>query len=140
IALAVSGCGNFFTKRTDNPSGSTSSKFAYVANFNNGGAGSISPFTLDTATGALTANGSPVSTSVSSGTGGDGPTSLAIVLGKFLYSVNDGAGVSGFSIKSDGTLIAVNGSPFRSGGNGSSIVGTPNGKFVYAASTANNEI
>src|SRR6185436_5416026 len=124
--LPVSGCGNFFTDRTDNGGGS-SSKFAYVTNFNGGGAGSVSSFSVDTTTGLLTSLG----TAVATGAGGisDGPAALTIS-GNFLYTANDGGGISAFTINTtNGALTEVSGSPFAADIFPTAIVAHPNGKF-----------
>src|SRR5437588_5441676 len=81
----LGGCPGFFTPRTDT-GGTTSStpKFAFVANFQNATAGSISAFTINSTTGALTTAQSAVSTGSTSAT--NGPAALVTVRNQFLYS------------------------------------------------------
>src|SRR5438309_963256 len=115
--FTLAGCsGGFFSSRTDScgsgfftanctTTGSTP-KFAFVANFQNGTAGSISIFTIDSTTGALTSTGGTVSTGSTTAT--NGPASLVTVLGKYLYSANDGGSVSAFSVNTtSGALTAI---------------------------------
>ncbi|MEO5937060.1 MAG: hypothetical protein ABIP81_07585, partial [Terriglobales bacterium] len=62
-AVLFAGCGSsFFTDRVDSGGGTTTARFAYVANFNNGGAGTVTGFTVNTTTGALTGTGQAAST------------------------------------------------------------------------------
>src|SRR5256885_1743592 len=96
LALSLTGCPGFFTPRTDTGGTTSTPKFAFVANFQNAVAGSISIFTINSTTGALTSAQSPVATGTTTST--NGPAALATVLGKFLYSANDGGTVSGFSV------------------------------------------
>src|SRR5206468_12524394 len=133
LLITLAGCGDFFTPRTD--STTTVSKFAFAANFQNATAGSISVFTLNTTTGALTTVGSAVSTG--SGATSFGPAALATVAGKFLYSANDGGTVSAFSVNTtSGALTAISGSPFSTAGNHpNSIVAHTTGKFLYVANS-----
>jgi 6-phosphogluconolactonase (cycloisomerase 2 family) len=104
-------------------------KFAYVANT---AGNSVSAFTVDLSTGALTAvAGSPFSTGASTT-----PKSVAADrTGKFLYTANSGTGdVSAFTINSDGSLTAVAGSPFSTGGTApTSVFVDPSGRFLFAA-------
>jgi 6-phosphogluconolactonase len=92
-----------------------SGKFAYVAN---AGDNTVSGYTINSATGALTAiAGSPFAS------GGSGPLSVAVdPSGKFAYVVNGsvtdfaGVNVSGYTINSTtGALTAIAGSPFAAG-------------------------
>ena len=53
-AVLFAGCGSgFFTDRVDTGTGGTTARFAYVANFNNGGAGTVTGFTVNTTTRVL---------------------------------------------------------------------------------------
>jgi 6-phosphogluconolactonase (cycloisomerase 2 family) len=130
------GCSGFFTDRattTTTPNGSTS--FAFVSNFNNAATGSISIYNRDTGTGALTANGS-IATGDSSDGRSFGPAALATAnSGSFLYSANDGGGISAFAVNSsNGALTTVSGSPFLTGLLvPTAIAVDPTSKFVYAA-------
>ncbi|HUR36413.1 MAG TPA: beta-propeller fold lactonase family protein, partial [Terriglobales bacterium] len=70
------------------------------------------------------------------GAAADGPGAVLVVLGKFLYSANDGGSVSGFTIdNTTGVLTAMSGSPFAAGISPSSLAADPAGKFLYAANT-----
>src|ERR1700693_6211797 len=76
------------TPSSSNPTGAVP-KFAYAANFNGGGAGSVSAYTVNSGTGALTAvSGSPFA--AGTGTVAVGADSA----GKFVYAANQGGGVS----------------------------------------------
>ena len=98
-----------------NPSGvavDPTGKFVYVANFSNNGVGSVSGFTINPATGALTPiAGSPFTT-------GTGPLYVTVdPTGKFVYVTNGSStNVSGFSIDpATGALTPLAGSPFPAG-------------------------
>jgi 6-phosphogluconolactonase (cycloisomerase 2 family) len=93
--------------------------------------GSISGYSIDGATGALTViTGSPFET-------GEGPGPIAIdPLGKFLYVGNEddspGGDVTGFTIDgTTGALTTMAGSPFLSGSGALTVVIAPSGKFGY---------
>src|SRR3954468_19874538 len=90
VAVALISCGGFFTNRSDS-GGGTGSNVLYVANFNGGGTGTLSLFNVNNTSAGLSAVGNDASTGNS--TLANGPTSLAIVASKFLYSANDGGGV-----------------------------------------------
>lgn len=140
LLISMPGCGSgFFTDRTDGGgSGGTTARFAYVANFNNGGAGSISGFTVNSSSGALNTTGQTVSTG---GVAAEGPAAVLVVLSKFLYSANDGGSVSGFTIDNiTGVLTAMFGSPFAAGVSPSALASDPSGKFLYAANTGGGTI
>src|SRR6266702_4301554 len=108
---------------TVDPSG----KFAYVANYHSA---NISAFTIDAATGALTAvAGSPFAA-------GTNPFSIAVdPSGKFAYVANQNSNnVSAFTIDATtGALTAVAGSPFAAGTSPDSVAVAPSGKFLYVA-------
>jgi 6-phosphogluconolactonase (cycloisomerase 2 family) len=114
-------------------------RFVYVVN-NDSGLGSISAYTLDSETGALTpVAGSPFAT-------GFGPASMVIdPTGKFAYVNNEddspGGDVSGYTIDAaTGALTAMAGSPFLSGSGALSIALAPSGKFGYVGSGAGAQI
>ncbi|MCU1286325.1 MAG: 6-phosphogluconolactonase, cycloisomerase 2 family [Acidobacteriales bacterium] len=137
-ALLLAGCGNFFTPITSTATTATP-KFAYVANFQNATAGSISAFTLNSTTGALTQVGSAVATGPNSTS--FGPASLVTVLGKYLYSANDGGTVTAFSINTTTGAITIIGAPFTTGGNNpNSLAADAAGKFLYVANFGSNTI
>ncbi len=151
FALLSVGCGGFFSQRTDTcgsgfftsncntNGGGTASKFAFVANFQNATSGSVSVFTIDSTTGALTSTGSSFSTGTTTLT--NGPASLITVLGKYLYTANDGGSISAFTINtSTGALSAISGSPFPAGTNPNSIIADPSGKFIYTANSGSRDI
>jgi 6-phosphogluconolactonase len=114
-------------------------QFLYVLNQGSGSApGSISAFSIDTNRGLLTPlAGSPFATLAN-------PTAMAISpSSNFLYVANGTQHkISAFAIASDGTLSAVAGSPFDTGGgtNISWVVVDPKGRFVYGADFANSTI
>ncbi len=108
-----------------------SSKFVYVVNqdFNDIG-GSISAYTVDGNTGALTAVGSPFAT-------GQGPASMAIdPSGRFAYVNNEfddpNGDISGYTIDATtGALTAMLGSPFLSASGAFAVAVAPSGEFGY---------
>jgi 6-phosphogluconolactonase len=111
------------------------------------GPNSVSAFSISS-TGALTSvAGSPLATG-GTGTGGGYYASnrvAAAIAGNFLYASNCGSNnVSGFSINTaTGTLTAVPGSPFPTGGTcgpGGAVEVTPNNQFLYAANAGSNNI
>ena len=121
------------------PSGS----FLYASNYNDP-MGSISAYTIDPNTGALTQiAGSPFATE----SGYPGPSRLAIdPTGKFLYvglngTVNANNQVAAFSINSStGELTAVTGSPFMTGNGPLSVAVDQTGKYLYTANSFDNTI
>src|ERR1051325_1694544 len=92
LMLVLAGCPGFFQPRSSTGT-TTTPKFAFVANFQGSTAGTISVFTINSTTGALTSAQSPVATGTTAAT--NGPAALVTVLGKYLYSANDGGTVSG---------------------------------------------
>jgi 6-phosphogluconolactonase len=116
-------------------------RFLYVpscgADCSGTGAGSVSAYTINRATGALTpVAGSPF-------TSGQFPYSVAVdFTGRFAYVANYGSGtVSAFRINStSGALTAVKGSPFLAGTSPISVVVEPWNQFLYVANTASNNI
>jgi 6-phosphogluconolactonase len=132
--LLLAGCGNFFSDEPDNGGNPDTPRFAYVVNTNNLGPGTISIFSVNETSGALTAAGS-----VSTPAGG--PQSAVIVLGRFLYVGSNGGGVSGFTInESTGALTAISGSPFVAGNAPLAVAADTQGKFLYAANFLDNSI
>jgi DNA-binding beta-propeller fold protein YncE/tetratricopeptide (TPR) repeat protein len=114
---------------TVDPSG----KFAYVANTSSN---NVSAFTIDVATGALTAVvGSPFAAGAS-------PTSVTVHPGKFAYVANVGSkNVSVFTINAaTGALTAVPRSPFTAGMGPFSVTVDPSGKFAYVANVSSNNV
>ena len=102
-------------------------RFAYTANILGGG--TVSAYTVDSGTGALT-----LVETVIAGNMGGGPASVAVdPSGRFVY-VAGGSQVAGFTIDQiGGTLTLVPGSPFPTGMNTKWVTVNPNGRFVYVA-------
>jgi 6-phosphogluconolactonase (cycloisomerase 2 family) len=119
-----------------------SGRFAYVTN---GGSfdftDTISAFTIDATTGALTSAG-PAQASRS------GPRSVAVdPSGRFVYTANGGSrtttsnDVSAYTLNATtGALSAVAGSPFAAGTNPSSVTVDPTGRFAYVSNQASQDI
>jgi 6-phosphogluconolactonase (cycloisomerase 2 family) len=112
----------------------TAGAFAYVANET---AATISEYSINTSTGALTAvSGSPLST-------GSSPESLAVdPAGDYLYAVNVTAKnqVAAYSITSGSGALTLSGSPVAAGTFPVSIVLDPSGQFAYVANDTSNDI
>jgi 6-phosphogluconolactonase (cycloisomerase 2 family) len=116
-------------------------KFAYVINRNDGTLpGSISAYTVNATTGALTAvSATPYALGVLPGTGISFHPN-----GKFLYARNQevsptSGSISAFSIDANtGALTPIAGSPYLTGVTGAAIPGgnftmDPSGRFLYAS-------
>jgi hypothetical protein len=102
------------------------SKFAYVPNLDDD---TISAYTIDSSTGALSAiTGSPFQA-------GSEPFQAATdASGKFLFILNDGGGgsVSVYAIDaSTGTLTEITGSPFAAPSVPNSVVVDPSSRFLF---------
>lgn len=112
-----------------------SGKFVYVANYV--AAGTISAFSVNPTTGALTpVPGSPFAA-------GTSPRGIAITpSGRFLYSANYGSSdVSGFTInEATGALTPVPGSPFAVGSIPYTLSVSPSGQFLYIPNCASDNI
>jgi 6-phosphogluconolactonase len=107
-------------------------EFLYTANFD-GNSSTISGFSVDTDTGALTAlSGSPFAVSVSNYIGTDGT-------GSYLY-VTTGAGLVGYSIDGTGLLTALAGFPVASGSNAYSVTVDPSNQFLYVGNSGSANI
>jgi 6-phosphogluconolactonase len=109
-------------------------KFAYVANWGEGDtAGSVSMYTIDATTGALTSTG----TINGACPGLCAPWSVAVdPSGKFVYVANEGGlaptNVSMFTINAaTGALTSIG--PIPAGGRAIAVAVDPMGKFVYVA-------
>lgn len=104
--------------------GDPAGKFLFAANFQSN---SVSAYSIDQATGSLTAvSGSPFAT-------GNGPSSLAVdASGKYIYVANSTAGnISGYGIDaSTGTLTPLGGFPVSAGSNPKAMVADVSG-FLY---------
>ena len=117
----------------------SSGTVAYVVN---GGqftfTSTISVYSIDQSTGALTLTASPLIV--------NGSSSEAAAINrtdKFLYVANGGSdNVSAYAIGANGALTEVAGSPYPTGRGALSVVADPSGKFVYVATgrTTTNDI
>ena len=108
----------------------SSGTVAYVVN---GGefifTSTISVYSIDQSTGALTLTASPLIA--------NGSSSEAATINRadtFLYVANGGSNnVSAYAIGANGALTEVAGSPYPTGRGALSVVADPSGKFVYVA-------
>lgn len=107
-------------------------RYVYAANVSSG---TVSTYSINPASGQLTAQGAPVSS------GGGSPNGLFFhPSGNFLYVTNQsGNSVTGFNVASDGS-ITVMGPPFPTTGATSinGVVVSADGRFLYAASAGGN--
>ena len=113
-------------------------KFLYVANKGTSDtAGSISAYTINPSTGALTeVRGSPF-------VAGMYPAGITVDrTGKFLYVANSGsANASAYAINSStGALTEVRGSPFAAGTSPAGITVDRTGKFLYVANNGSANV
>jgi DNA-binding beta-propeller fold protein YncE len=135
IGTGVNGTPDFFNSTTFDPSG----KFAYAAEggaFPAGGFGSsssVSMFTVNSTTGALTSIGMIAA--------GAGPDSVAVdPAGKFAYVSNFASNdVSMYTIDATTGALASNGT-IAAGTGPVSVVVDPSGKFAYAANFNSNNV
>ena len=100
---------------------------------------SLSAFTIDSVTGALTAvPGSPFPRR----SGGAAILMAVDPSGKFLYVPNSSSGsISAFTINSTtGALTEVPGSPFAAGSGPQGVAISPSGKFVYVVNGTSNDV
>jgi 6-phosphogluconolactonase len=142
----LTGCNGFFvdsnsTSSSGNNNGGSNNgggttpttptaKYAFVANgANNTGTGTVSAYTVNTTSGALTAvTGSPFSAAT-------GPNSIVSDSGgKFVYVANQSGGVSAYTVnRSTGVLAPITGSPFATGSAPTAIAIDAAAKFLYVA-------
>ena len=111
-----------------------SGRFAYVANY---GAGTVSAYTINATTGALTAiAGSPFAAGTSPWIVTVDPT------GKFAYVANTGSSnVSAYTINAaTGALTAIAGGPFAAGPGADVVTVDPSGKFAYVPNQSSTSI
>ena len=109
-----------------------SGKFAYVAN-GGGGSASVSMYTINATTGALTSIGTIT-------TGGD-PVSVAVdPAGKFAYVTNSSSNdVSMYTINATtGALTSIG--TITTGGDPVSVAVDPAGKFAYVTNSTSNDV
>ena len=114
---------------------SPNGRFAYVTIISDAGIGSVSAYTIDKTTGALTpVPGSPFATA------GLAPTAVAVSPnGEFAFVANDFSGdISAYTINATtGALTPVPGSPFAAAGPvPHSVALSPNGQFAYVTTDA----
>jgi len=113
----------------------TSGSLTLVANTQ--GSNTVSGYSINAATGALTLlPSSPFAT-------GSGPCSVAVdPFNKFLFVANQGSNnVSAFTINSTtGALTPVAGSPFAAGSSPDWLVVDPSGNYLYVANFVSNNI
>ena len=128
VGLPVSSGSHSFSEPnsvTVSPNG----QFAYVTNLNEG---TVSTFSINPGTGALSLLGAPNPTGI--GTGGSAPYSIAISPnGQFAYVANFFEGtVSTFSINPSSGTLSIMGTPTLAGVEPKSVSVSPNGQFLYA--------
>jgi YVTN family beta-propeller protein len=131
-ALSLVGC---LTQRAALPAEAPrSSVHVYVVN---SGSGSISAYSLNTATGVLSeVGGSPF-------VAGANPQYVAAdPTGRFLYAANSSSDtVSAYRINPDtGTLAALAGAPFATGTFPESLAVNPSGTYLYVSNWSSNNI
>jgi 6-phosphogluconolactonase len=110
-----------------------SGKFAYVVNVNVGPAGSVSMYTINATTGALTSIGT-----IAAGTS---PVSVAVgPSGKFAYVTNSGSNdVSMYTIDTtNGALTSIG--TMAAGSTPTFIAIHPSGKFTYVTNSGSNDV
>lgn len=125
-ALALAGCGNFFTDDTP----ANAAKFAFVAN---NGSGNASAYTVGNNGALANAPGSPFGAATN-------PNAIdADASGRFVYVANNAGGISAYTINRDtGALGAVSGSPFTPGTGYLGLAVDPAGRYLFALTTAGN--
>ena len=108
-------------------------RFAYVANLGNSGGGSVSGYTINPATGALTAiTGSPFQAGYFPYSVAIDPGGQFVYVANLGYLANYGSGVSGYTINpTTGALTPITGSPFPAGTNLFAVAVDPTGQFAY---------
>jgi len=114
-----------------------SGSYLYVSNQMSSD-GSVSAFSINSTTGALTPiAGSPFATLAN----GEPARLSTDPEAKFLYvPMSSGASVVGFDIGSTGTLSPIAGSPFTVGGQPNSTIVSPSGKFLFTADFMGNDV
>ncbi len=135
IGTGVNGTPEFFNSTTFDPSG----KFAYAADGGAfpagsfGGSSSVSMYTVNSTTGALTSVGTTAA--------GSGPSSVAVdPTGKFAYVANLGSNdVSMYTIDATTGALASTGT-IAAGTQPVSVVEDPAGKFAYVANFGSNDV
>ena len=129
VLLAIAGCNGFFVD--NNPT--STAKFAFVANNNGGGTGSVSAYTVGNNGALANVSGSPFGAATGSN------AIDADAAGQFVYVANQSGGISAFTItRSSGALAAVAGSPFTPGEGYLGIAVDPAARYVFALTTTGN--
>ena len=108
-------------------------RFAYVTNAADD---TISAYSIDSTTGALTAIAAPVATGAS-------PSAIAGSPDKqHVYVVNETAGnISAYSVDAtSGTLTQIAGSPFTAGTAPQALALDPSGSYLYVANNGSNDL
>jgi 6-phosphogluconolactonase len=134
LALALAACSSGGTGSEEPPQPTTYKSFAYVANC---GSDSISAFSIDSESGALTEVAGAILPANTA------PRSIAIgPSGRFLYAVGTGyPRIYAYAINSrTGALTDVRGSPFSLFSIPQWVVVDPSGHFAYAVSYENMNI
>jgi 6-phosphogluconolactonase len=138
--LALVGCGReFWAPQATSTSSTTSTqavtpKFASVANFTNGGKGSVSGYVVDSA-GGVSSTGSLAATE-------NGPVGIASnSSGTFIYVANQEGGISAYSVnRTTGELTPIAGAPFSTG-TSPAWVGLPaDGKYLYVVNVGSHDV
>jgi Lactonase, 7-bladed beta-propeller len=140
----VAGAGLYSSNRIIVVKGSPND-FLYASN---AASNSVSAFTIDSGTGALTSvAGSPFATNAIDDPSYSGISLAATPDGKFLYAGSTGfdgqsfGSITIFSINtSTGSLAMVGAAPVSSGGPMTSMKVSPNGKFLAVALSQSNEV
>ena len=131
ICAAMLGCGGFW--ESDSSGSGTSKAILYVINNNGGDAGGVVPFSIKSS-GTL----SKISNQIAAGSG---PNSAAISSdNKYLYVGNADGGISAYAIASDGSLSALNGSPYATGVTPVSLAIESGDNYLYALDTTSSAI
>jgi DNA-binding beta-propeller fold protein YncE len=129
LAATLLSCGNFFAVQelpTNTP------RFAYVADFNGGGAGSVIAFSISNS-GALAPVGA-----VAAGVGTVAVSANGT--GNFVYAANQDGTVSAYTVNRDtGALTPVSGT-FTAGTSPSWVAVQPDTRFVYVANGGSNDL
>jgi 6-phosphogluconolactonase len=110
--------------------------FVYVTNYSSAISGSVSAYSINAKSGALTqVSGSPFAS-------GNGPQDIAIdPTGSFAYVADtQSSNVSAYTISESGALTPIKGSPFSSGGAPVGIAVDPTGSFVFTANSGSNNV
>lgn len=96
----------------------------YVTNYDDG---TVSVFAADSATGVLSPDPAPTTST------GNGPEGVALTPdGRYLYVANgSGPSVSGYAVAPSGALSELAGSPFPAGGLPTGLSATADGRFLY---------